>query len=265
LFRSDSSKFLKMRVLFLPATLVFFSLIPSVISGISAFDVAVVPSPSPTPQTSGGKRNERPTGEAKPVEPERPQPDARRFKYIFSQPHFVYRRMEIEHDSTGKGRFSFDKMNSSETITEDIVVSQRVMDSIQDAVVALDFLGSDEDYQHKRDYSHLGTVEISVSEGVLTRTATFSWTENIHARSLMENYRRLAQQYIWVFDIKVSRDNQPLDSPKLMGALENLLRRNDIADPVQILPLLDELSVDERLPLIARNQARSISQSIRAK
>jgi hypothetical protein len=253
-----------MRVLFFTATLVFFSLVPSVIGGTSAFDGALNASPTPTP-TQNVKRNERPLSVAEEKREEAPRQNQPRFRYVFSQPNFVYRRMVVEHDSTGKGIFTFEKMNSSETITEEITVSERVLGRIESALTSLDFLNSSENYQHKRDYSHLGDIELTVIQGEQSRSVTFNWTENVHARALMDDYRRITQQSIWIFDMNISRENQPLDSPGLMVTLDSLLKRNEIADPLQILPFLDEISVDERLPLIARNRARSTAQSIRRK
>ena len=47
-----------------------------------------------------------------------------------------------------------------------------------------------------------------------------------------------------------------------MAALEGLLKRNEISDPLQLLPFLRELADDERLPLIALNHATRIIQQI---
>jgi len=72
---------------------------------------------------------------------------------------------------------------------------------------------------------------------------------------LMAEYRRVTNQFIWIFDITLSRDNQPLEAPKLMDSLDSMIRRNEISDPHQLDPFLRELSNDERIPLIARNHA----------
>lgn len=255
-----------MRVLYFTATLLFFSLVPSAIGGISVFGQNPEPAPSSTPQqSSGGKRNVRPTTGEEVLADKPAQNDGLEFRYVFTQPNFVYSRMVVEHDSSGRGRFSFDKTNNAETIAEVVQISPNVVDRIRAAYAALNFLESDEDYQHRRDYSHLGNVDITLSDGGRSRTARFNWTENPHARALMDDYRRLTQQFTWILDIGLARENQPLDSPNLMASLENLLRRNEIADPQQLLPFLEELAEDERLPLIARNRARSIIASIRKK
>ena len=78
----------------------------------------------------------------------------------------------------------------------------------------------------------------------------------------MDEYRKIANQYVWQFDMSVSRENQPLDSPSLMDTLDSYLRRSEISDPRQMLPLLKEISNDERIPLIARNHAAKLVEKI---
>jgi uncharacterized protein (UPF0147 family) len=81
----------------------------------------------------------------------------------------------------------------------------------------------------------------------------------------MDEYRRIGQQFVWIFDIGVARENQPLEAPRLMDALDSLIKRNEISDAAQMIPLLKELSNDERIPLIARNHATRIIKEIEKK
>jgi len=238
-------------------------MVPSLIGGTFEFGDNVSATPSPTPQQRPGvKKNERPATTA--VKEESPTTeDGLRFRYEFSQSDFIYSRMIIEHDSSGRGTFSFDKKGISDTVVEEIEISRIVLGRLNNAFDTLKFLESNENYQHHRDFSHLGNIEITYRKDERSRTARFNWTENIHARSLMDEYRRLSQQFTWIFEVRLARDNQPLETPKMMEALESLLRRNEIADPKQMIPFLDELSLDERLPLIARNRATSILQDLR--
>ena len=65
-----------------------------------------------------------------------------------------------------------------------------------------------------------------------------------------------------MFDISVARETQPLNGPKLMEQLELLLKRNGLADPRQLIPLLKDIIGDEHLPLIARNHAARLIKKI---
>ena len=47
-----------------------------------------------------------------------------------------------------------------------------------------------------------------------------------------------------------------------MGVLDGYLKRGEISDPKQMLPLLKELSNDERIPLVARNHASKLAAVI---
>jgi hypothetical protein len=104
-----------------------------------------------------------------------------------------------------------------------------------------------------------------MEQGTRKRVAEFNWTNNTNAEILINEYRRAADQAILIFDISVARENQPLNAPKLMEVMESLIKRNGLSDPEQLLPLLTELSTEERIPLIARNHALRIMKKIRGK
>ena len=92
--------------------------------------------------------------------------------------------------------------------------------------------------------------------------ATTVETNNTDAETLVNEYRKAADQAILIFDISIARQNQPLNAPKLMEGMESLLKRNGLSHPQQLLPLLKELSTDERVPLIARNHALRLIKKI---
>ncbi len=108
-------------------------------------------------------------------------------------------------------------------------------------------------------------MRIGMEQGTRKRVAEFNWTSNDDAQTLANEYRRAADQVIFVFEISVARENQPLNAPKLMEALEAMLKRDGMSDPQQLLPLLEDLSSDEHIPLIARNHALRIIKKIRGK
>jgi transcriptional regulator of heat shock response len=101
-----------------------------------------------------------------------------------------------------------------------------------------------------------------MQRGEKKRVAEFNWTNNTDAETLVNEYRKAADQAILIFDISIARQNQPLNAPKLMEGMESLLKRNALSDPQQLLPLLKELSTDERVPLIARNHALRLIKKI---
>ena len=227
------------------------------------------------------KKNERPTngnssGE-KLIEPkkatENAKTDSRKnsdgFKpvyfYEFLQPNFLVSKILIEHDEQGKGKITFLKKDYEEEISDPVQLSPVVMERIKNAYDALNFLDSTESYQYEKDYSHLGKMKFAVKRDGRERTAEFNWTTNTNAKALADEYRKIGQQYVWIFDINLARENQPLNAPRLMDALDNYVRRNEIADPVQMIPFLKQIGDDERIPLIARNHAARLIKDIEKK
>lgn len=219
------------------------------------------------------KKNERPEAEAGGVKTNKreeptvaaqnaPKPLNSTHFYNFTQPEFLTSSISIEHDDTGRGQISFQKRGLDEPITDPLQVSPTALERIAGALKALNFFDSTENYQYEKDYSHLGNIKIRVKENGRERTVYFNWTTNKDARALADEYRKIGNQAMWVFEITVARENQPLESPKMLDNLDSLVRRGEISDTAQMLPLLQGLSNDERIPLIARNHAAKLIKQI---
>jgi hypothetical protein len=224
------------------------------------------PTPQPSPETPTvnrqAKKNERPTSGSSTSQATVQNKTTPNYFYEFTRPGFTVSKIHIEHDESGKGTISFVKDISDEVITDPIEVSPAALARIQTALAALDFFNSTENYQFEKDYSHLGNITIKINKNGRARETKFNWTQNLDARALADEYRKIANQYIWMFDINLSRENQPLESPKLMDVMDGYLRRNEISDAVQLIPFLKKLSEDERIPLIARNHATRLIKQI---
>ena len=185
-----------------------------------------------------------------------------RYVYEFKQPDFFINHILIEHDTEGRGHIHFTRRNEDE-ITEPFQLSAAARLRIAAMWNALHFLDSTASYQSSRQYPHLGTIRLGMTEGTRERNAEFNWSDDPNAFGLMNEYRRAADQAILVFEIEVARVNQPLEAPKLMDHLDKMLSRNALSDPQQLIPLLEELRTDERVPLIARNHAARILKKIK--
>lgn len=227
------------------------------------------PTPDPTPESAAAtptKRNERPDGSksggtSPALDTSKNQPTATHF-YEFTRPGFTYGRILIEHSDDGRGTISFLKDGQDELITDPIEISALTLAKIDGALNELTFLDSTEEYQYARDFSHLGNVAFTLRRDGRSRSVKYNWTENKAAKTLMDEYRRIGNEYTWKFEILLARQNLPLQTPSLMDAIDGYLKRNEISDPLHLLPFLTELSLDERLPLIARNRASKIIKEI---
>jgi hypothetical protein len=207
------------------------------------------------------KKNARPS---EPIEQKLPavlqsKPE---YSYLFVRPGFTYERVLIEHDDAGKGTVTFKKSAYDEQITDPVSLSAKTMETLRTAYEALDFLNSTENYQVARDYSHMGTIELTLRRSGRERTVRYNWTDNKNAKALMDEYRRVANEYTWRFEITLARENQPLQAPGLMNVLEGYVKRNEISDAKSLIPFLKELSSDERLPLMARNKSAELIKHI---
>lgn len=210
------------------------------------------------------KKNSRPAEAA--LEPT-PSPSSERqrpaeYTYSFERPGFTYEKITIEHDDSGIGRITFKRAAFDEVVTDPVSLSKKTMEKLRGVFDALGFINSTENYQSARDYSHMGTIEVTLRRMGRERTARYNWTDNKNAKALMDEYRRIANEYTWRFEISLARENQPLEAPGLMDVLAGYLRRSEISDPKNLTPILTELASDERLPLIARNRAAELIKQI---
>ena len=206
------------------------------------------------------KKNSRKSESPSDGKPSVSLPRPLNYSYEFSKPEFTVSKVTIKHGPDGHGTISF--VRSDSEVTEPIVVSIAALDRINSALGALDFARSSENYQYEKDYSHLGTAVFGFWDGSNGRTVSINYTENPRMRAILDEYRKIGQQAVWVFDIKLARDNQPLEAPGLVDSLDSYLKRGEISDPSQLMPFLKELTLDERLPLIARNKVGRLIKRI---
>ena len=184
------------------------------------------------------------------------------FVYEFDRPGFVYPNVRIEHDDAGRGTISFKRDGYDGSIDDPITLSAVTLENLNKAFAALDFVNSTEEYQTKLDHSNMGNVSITRKSGNKERTAKYNWTDNKDAKLLMDEYRRISNEYIWCFEILSAKQNQPLLTPGLVDTFDRYLQRAEISDPPHMLPFLTQLSTDERLPLMARNHLTKLIRSI---
>ena len=219
-------------------------------------------SPSPTPTPEPAKKNTRSPEGARAASEQASTQRAFDYYWEFTQPSFRNKRIVIRHDVNGKGEIIFERSESDEAMQDPLVVSAIALERINSHLKAMNFLASKTDYQYEKDYSHLGKQTFRYRLGESEREVHINYTTVADMAAVLDEYRKLANQAIWIFDILIARDNHPLDSPGKIDELDSLLKRNEISDPGQMLPFLKEISTDERFPLIARNHAGRLIKKI---
>lgn len=189
-----------------------------------------------------------------------------RFHYLFENDKFTTPWIEIEFGAKGKGEFRFRKKEDGqlrEPIINKLEVSSAVIVQINALLAELNFLDSNENYQHKKDFSHLGTVTIEIARDGKQRKVTFNYTENSALNKIANLFRNLATQENRIFEIEAVRQNDPISTPAQLRYLDNELKSKNIADPERFVSLLQDIKTDESIPLIARNHAERLLKEIK--
>lgn len=197
---------------------------------------------------------------------ERTLPDATveaRFEYKFENPRFYISIIEIDLDGKGTGELRFKRGESDEIIDRKLKLLPATIARIRQLYLNTRFLDSTEEYQDKKDFSHLGWVSLSAEQGERKRKVKFNYTTNKEIAELSDIFRGIATQEMHLFDIETSEQYQPLDLPRLLDALKNDLRLQRVAEPEQLLAKLREIANNDTQPLIARNEAKRIIDSIK--
>ncbi|HYE13943.1 MAG TPA: hypothetical protein VD968_05840 [Pyrinomonadaceae bacterium] len=195
---------------------------------------------------------------AKPKE----DPNAARFTYEFRHPDFFVYFIHVEHDDRGRGVIRFERRSDTEQITEPFELAPAALERIAAHWAALKFLDSTAEYQGERTYPSYGKSRLTMRQGGRERTAEFNYSQDENAMGLVNEYRKAADQAVLVFELKIALESQPLETPKLIDRIERLIERNALSDAAQLTPLLRELSEDERIPLVGRNQLARILKKL---
>ncbi len=184
------------------------------------------------------------------------------YRYVFENPRFTTPVQEVEFDGAGQGKFRFKRKDSDEIVNQ-LTVSATVLAQIQASLDELNFLSSQEKYQHKKDFSHLGTMTITFARNGKGRTISFNYTDNPGLNRLSDIFRNLVTQETRIFEMETVLANDPISMPAQLRLLESELKSRRIADPQRFVPMLKNLKLDESVPLIARNHAERLLQAIR--
>ena len=113
------------------------------------------------------------------------------YQYLFENERFTTSVIEVLLDGQGHGRFRFRKKDSEE-IANDLSVSMSLVNQIQSLFDEVRFLDTNEDYQYKKDFSHLGKVTLKLIRDGRQRSATFNYSSNQAINRLTDIFRNIA-------------------------------------------------------------------------
>jgi len=187
------------------------------------------------------------------------------YSYQFDGPRFYVPLMEIDLAADGTGELRFRRGESDEIFKIELKLLPSTIERIREIYTETNFLNSNEDYQNKKDFSHLGWTTLSAKEGERERKVRFNYTTNLQIDELAKIFRGIATQEMFLFDIATMAQYQPLDLPRQLEAIESSLRLEQITEPERILVAMRDLNSNDALPLIARNKASRIISDIEKK
>lgn len=257
-----------------------FAFAAALVSTGAAFPVQAqrkaTPRPTPTPavqqvqpkkvsqRPEEGKGSEEVPASVRAGVPAKPKedPNAAHYVYEFKQPDFFVYFIHIEHDDAGHGLIRFERRSDTEQITEPFELSPTALARVRAHWEALGFLDSQANYQGERTYPSMGQTKLTMRRGGRERTAEFNYSQDKDAQELANEYRKASEQSVLVFELQIARESQPLETPKLINKLDTLIDRDYLSDRQQLVPLIRELTEDERVPLVGRNQAARILKKL---
>jgi len=183
------------------------------------------------------------------------------YRFRFENARFVVSFQEVALTRDGKGTYRYQRKEMEEMVLP-FTVSPQMMGQIEDLFERVNFLQSTDNYQHRRDFSHLGTMTLTMRRHGEERSVQFNFTEHPLINQLVKLFRGLATQEARYFELESVRANDPLSTPAQLRLLEGEFKSRTIADPRRFGPLLREIRLDEGVPLIARNHAVRLLEQI---
>jgi hypothetical protein len=184
------------------------------------------------------------------------------YTYTFENEKFDPKFVEIKLTADGKAAMRYQKRDEPDIEQVDFMVTTQTTNRLKTLFDSVNFLNSQESYQSNRDLANLGKITLQLVQGERNRSTSFNFTNNQSVTQIVALFRGLETQQRRVTELTNARQFAPLDLPRLLKALEEDIKRGRIAEPKQMLTLIDEVAKDDTLPLIARNLAQKISKTL---
>lgn len=187
----------------------------------------------------------------------------RTYTYRFENERFELKFIELRVAGDGNGELHYKKRDDDEETELSFVLLPATLQRMQSLYDAVHFLDTLDSYQANANLPNLGKVTLALKDGEKGRETSFNYTDNKSVQKLVELFRAIELQQRRIADLKLARQFTPLDLPRQLKSLEEDLKREKIAEPTQMVPILSDIAVDDSLPLIARNAAQKLANNIK--
>ena len=181
------------------------------------------------------------------------------FRKVFklSSPEFV----EIKVNESGAGTYDIrqlDEASNPQPFDLKAALVQRIFSL---AGKLHNFKGIDLE-MHRR-IANLGEKTFRYQRGAETHSVTFNYTLDDSARQLLDIFEGLSRQQAGLSELQRAMRYDRLGVNDVLRQIQADYDRNLLPDPDHLLPLLDQISADERFIDIARQRARALAGRIR--
>src|SRR5262249_61481518 len=114
------------------------------------------------------------------------------FSYKYEGPRFPLRLIEIDIGANGIGELRFKRGESDEVLDCKVKLLPATSARIRMLFEISGFLTSNEEYQDKKDFSHLGWVTLGAQRGAEVRKVRYNFTSNEQIKELADIFRGIA-------------------------------------------------------------------------
>lgn len=173
-----------------------------------------------------------------------------------STPEYV----EIRIDRQGAGTYDIRQLDDTSR-PEPCTVSPALAAKIFSLADELhDFNGVQLDV--RRRVANLGEKTFRYDNGSESHQVTFNYTLDHHANELLEIFEGLSLQLQYVAELQRSMRYDPLGLNDVLTRLQSDLHQGLLADPAGLVPILRQISANQRFLDIARQRAELIANTI---
>ena len=124
------------------------------------------------------------------------------YAYRFENARFPIPLIEINVAPDGSAALRFKRGESDDLIDLKLKLLPSTLSRLGLLFETSHFITSGEDYQHKKDFAHLGWITITMRQGERERTTRFNYTTHAEMKEVADIFRAIATQQIHLFDLR---------------------------------------------------------------
>jgi len=183
------------------------------------------------------------------------------FTYCHENTRGPYELQCIQLNADAKGEAKF-KRREAETVSEPIELSTAAKQKFTALLAATNYLEHPETFESGKKIADLGAKHLTIELPSGKREGTFNYSMRKDITDLSTFFEGLINQETIEFDIQNAMQFERLSIPKRLEQMENELKANRIADPQNLVPLLEKIEANPQIMNYARSQAGKLKKQI---